>query len=72
MKMCEASKIVGWENQSVPYPTLSQVKKAFRDNDKVSLIKWVRFLPSPQNKRQIAVINYVSRCIAQLRLKSDI
>lgn len=70
--MSEASKIVGWDNQSVPYPTLSQVKKAFKDDDKISLIKWVRFLSVPRGIRQSRVINYVSWCVAQLRLKSDI
>lgn len=63
----EASKIVGWDEQKTDYPKMAQLDDAIEFDDLVSLIRWNRFLPSPQNPTQALMIEKIVQACIILR-----
>lgn len=61
MNMATLSKNVGWEQRTIGYPSLRDVKKAetiltrkdgLKDGAMHIILTWYRFLPSPANQEQ--------------------
>lgn len=76
-KICwsAVSKIVGYDNRDIRYPTAEEVDQwceiALRGelSGMVELLRWYRFLPSPQNDEQIKIINRITNAVTEYRLK---
>jgi hypothetical protein len=71
----QVSKIVGWDKRTVEYPTMEEVNR-FREiasrgelSGIVELLRYYRFLKSPENNEQLHIINKVSNAVTEFREK---
>jgi hypothetical protein len=63
MRKSEASKIVGWQMPpgGIDWPTQLDVNNAIANKDGVSILRWHRFLPSPQHLWQRQVLASIAQ-----------
>ena len=73
-RLARLSKAVGWNrgiHKAMSYPKQEEVVNAInyqhRDEEAMKLLSWNRFLPSPVNKYQRAIIDLVAGGMAKLR-----
>ena len=59
----DISKRVGWEGRKMKYPSLKQVQDAIEGKDEYNLLRWYRFLDSPENERQSEVLEIIVKHI---------
>lgn len=65
------SKKVGWGKKNIPYPTMTEVKQALKrhnEDDIYNLIKWHRFLKSPEGSRQTNIINLIDNGLMNMKV----
>lgn len=73
----DLSKHVGWERSDVNYPTMEEVlelEKKLKKGDKsvsFDILKFHRFLPSPQNEKEIEIINKIYELFIEISRNNE-
>jgi len=58
----QAAQKVGWKDPGgfKKYPTSQQVTKAIKSHDIEQMIKWIRFLPNPEEDKEFDLWNRIA------------